>query len=71
MFKAKDLRDQSLEELEATYDDSCRKLFELINQFKSQKNLAKPHEINHTRKDIARVLTIMSEKRRQKQMQSA
>jgi large subunit ribosomal protein L29 len=65
MYKAKDLRDQSLDELEAIYDDSCKKLFELINQFKSQKKREKPHEIKHARKDIARVLTVMTEKRHQ------
>lgn len=65
MYKAKDLRDQSLDELEAIYDESCKKLFELINLYKTQKKREKPHEIKHTRKDIARLLTIMTEKRRQ------
>lgn len=65
MYKAKDLRDQSLEELEAIYDESCRKLFELINDFRSQKKREKPHEIKHARKDIARLLTVMTEKRSQ------
>lgn len=68
MYKAKDLRDQNLEELEAIYDDSCKKLFELMNGFKSQKKREKPHEIKHTRKDIARLLTIMAEKHRQNQI---
>ncbi len=45
MYKAKELRDQSLEELEATYDEVCKKLFELNNQFKAQKKRDKPHEI--------------------------
>jgi large subunit ribosomal protein L29 len=71
MYKAKDLRDQNLEELEAIYDESCRKLFELINQFRSQKKREKPHEIKHARKDIARLLTVMTEKRRQNQIQSS
>jgi large subunit ribosomal protein L29 len=65
MYKAKDLRDQSLEELEAIYDDSCKKLFELNNQFRSQKKREKPHEIKHARKDIARLLTVMTAKRSQ------
>ena len=65
MYKAKDLRDQSIEELEAIYEDSCRKLFELNNQFRSQKKREKPHEIKHARKDIARLLTVLSEKRGQ------
>jgi large subunit ribosomal protein L29 len=71
MYKAKDLRDQSLDELEAIYDDSCRKLFELINQFKSQKKREKPHEIKYARKDIARILTVMTEKHSQNKTQSS
>jgi large subunit ribosomal protein L29 len=70
MYKAKDLRDQSLDELEAIYNESCKKLFELVNQFKSLKKREKPHEIQHARKDIARLLTVMTEKRRQNQIQS-
>lgn len=70
MYKAKDLRDQSIEELEATYSDSCRKLFDLNSQFKGQKKREKPHEIKHVRKDIARLLTVMAEKRREKQNQA-
>jgi large subunit ribosomal protein L29 len=71
MYKAKDLRDQSLEELEAIYQESCKKLFELNNQFRSQKKREKPHEIKHARKDIARLLTVMTEKRRQNQTHSS
>ncbi|CAF23144.1 50S ribosomal protein L29 [Candidatus Protochlamydia amoebophila] len=70
MYKAKDLRDQSLEELEATHDESRRKLFELNNEFRSQKKREKPHEMKHTRKDIARLLTVITEKRRENQNQT-
>ena len=64
MYKAKDLRDQSLQELEANYKESCRKLFDLRSQFKGQKKKDKPHELRHARKDIARMLTVISEKQR-------
>ena len=63
MYKAKDLRDQRQEELQATYEESCKKLFELNNEFHSKKKREKPHELKHTRKDIARLLTVMTEKR--------
>ena len=57
MYKAKDLRDQSLEELEATYDESCKKaISNLIIKLKATKKREKPHEIKHARKDIARLL---------------
>jgi large subunit ribosomal protein L29 len=64
MYKAKDLRDQSLEELEATYDESRRKLFALQAELRTQKKREKPHEAKHARKDIARLLTVITEKRR-------
>lgn len=70
MYKAKDLRDQTIEELEAIHEDSCRKLFELNNQSKAQKKREKPHEITHARKDIARILTVMTEKRSKNQTHS-
>lgn len=66
MYKAKELRDQTLEELEAAYQNSCKQLFELVNAFKFQKKREKPHEMKHARKDIARLLTVMTEKRKQK-----
>ena len=67
MLKAKDLRDQSIQELERTYSDERRKLFELVSQLRAQKKREKPHEIYHTRKNIARLLTVLNEKRRQEQ----
>ena len=69
MYKAKDLRDQSIEELEAIYDESCKKLFVLKNELKTQKKHEKPHDIKHARKDVARILTVISEKRCGKQTQ--
>lgn len=66
MYKAKDLRDQSIEDLEAIYEDSCRNLFKFKNEVNTLKKREKPHEIKHVRKDIARLLTVMSEKRRHK-----
>jgi large subunit ribosomal protein L29 len=70
MYKAKELRDQSLEELEASYRDGCKKLFDLNHSFKFQKKREKPHEIKHARKDIARLLTVMTEKKRGQQQVS-
>lgn len=63
MYKARDLRDQSLEELQATYEDACKKLFLLNNQFRAEKKREKPHEIRLARRDIARLLTVIAEKK--------
>lgn len=62
MKKAKDFRDQSLEELEATLRDMRKTQFDLINQRTQDKKLEKPHLIRQTKKEIARLLTVISEK---------
>lgn len=66
MYKAKELRDQTLQELEVSYQECCRKLYELNHAFKFQKKTENPHERKNARKDIARLLTVMTEKRNQK-----
>lgn len=62
MLKAKDLRDQSLEELEVACGDLRRELFELLNEIRRAKKIEKPHLLRDKRKDIARLLTVMHEK---------
>ena len=58
----KQLRDQSLEELQAQYEDLNKKLFELKNQRALNKKSEQPHLFKQTRKDIARVLTVIHRK---------
>jgi len=66
MFKVEDLRNQSIEELVLLCEEARAKLFHLINDMKSKKGeYANPHERKHARKDIARLLTVISEKRYQ------
>lgn len=62
MLKAKDLRNESIDELVATLKESRRKLFDLVNQSKQSKKLEKPHHMRETRKDIAKLLTVINEK---------
>lgn len=62
MAKAKELRDQSTEELEARCRDLRKELFVLINQGKQDKKMEKTHLIRQKRKDIARLLTVLREK---------
>jgi large subunit ribosomal protein L29 len=61
-MKAKDLRDQTTEELEATHSDCRRELYELVNALKHAKKVEKPHLIRQKKKDIARLLTVLNEK---------
>lgn len=62
MKKAKEYRDMSIDELDAAYHDKCKEKFHLVNQLKHDKKLEKPHMIVHTRKEIARLLTVKNEK---------
>ena len=62
MLKAQDLRDQTIAELVAQVEDKRRTLFDLINSFKTAHKLDKPHLVRETKKDIAKLLTIINEK---------
>ena len=62
MVKAAELRDISLEELEANLESEQVNLFQLINENKVNKKLDKPHRIKQTKKDIARYHTVIREK---------
>lgn len=67
MSKAQELRDLTDEELEARYLDERKALFHLVNDKQQQgKQFEKQHKIPQTRRQIARMLTIMSEKQKVK-----
>jgi large subunit ribosomal protein L29 len=62
MLKAQDIRDQTVEELKALVNDKRKELFNMINSLKIAHKLDKPHLVRETKKDIARLLTIINEK---------
>ena len=62
MLKAKDIRDQSVEEIKATYRDISKELFLLVNEMKLTKKSEKPHLIKEKKRDVARLLTVLNEK---------
>jgi len=64
MPKAQEIREQSAEELEAGLIDLSNELFQLKNQFKLEKKLENPHRLRELRRDKARILTVLSEKKR-------
>jgi len=64
-MKAEELREMTLEELEQKEREFKRKLFNLRFQ-KATGELNNPAELKKTRRDIARVLTIVREKRGEK-----
>ena len=60
-MKASELRNKSGEELEAMLKDLKTELFNLRFQH-AINQLENPHKISETKKDIARVMTIITEK---------
>ena len=62
MLKAKDLRNMSLDELKATVMDHRNKLFVLVNEQRKADKREQPHLIRQTRKEIARLMTVITEK---------
>jgi large subunit ribosomal protein L29 len=61
---AKELRDRSPDELRKTLSDLEQQLFKLRFQ-KSTGQIENPQKIREVRKDIARVLTVIGERRHQ------
>jgi large subunit ribosomal protein L29 len=62
MSKAQKFREQSKEELEALLVDLRKELYTLVNESKQAQKFEKAHRIPETKKDVARVLTILKEK---------
>ena len=62
MKKASELRDLSADELKAQYVETRKELFHLKNDWQRSKKMENPHLLRQKRKDIARMLTIATEK---------
>lgn len=63
--KKKEFKDQSVPELKAQVDDLNREIFQLRNELATQRKLEKPHMIKAKRKDVARILTILTQKQKE------
>ena len=63
-MKAKEIREQSVDELSKTLSDLEEQLFKLRFQ-KSTGQIEDPTKIRQVRKDIARVLTVINDRRAQ------
>lgn len=63
MLKASELINLSDEELEAQYHDICRDIFEITNELRVSRKLEKPHELKVKKKDRARILTVLRQKK--------
>lgn len=63
MLKVKDLINQSEEDLKGIYKDLCREIFELKNEQRVSRSVEKPHLVKEKKKDRARILTALRQKR--------
>lgn len=62
-MKASELINLSDEELEARYEDLCREIFELTSELRVSRKLEKPHQLKEKKKDRARILTVLRQKK--------
>jgi large subunit ribosomal protein L29 len=60
--KKKEIKDQSVKELNAEVRELDREIFQLRNELATQRKLEKPHLIKEKRKNKARILTILARK---------
>ena len=65
-MKTKDIKNNSLDELRSALNDARKKLLELKFEMASA-GLKNPHDVRNTRRDIARLLTLINEKQDDKQ----
>lgn len=63
----KNEKDLSLKELEARVYELDREIFELRNELATQRKLEKPHLIKSKRRDKARILTMLTQKNKEKE----
>lgn len=64
MSRERALRDQSIEELEALSAELAKDLFHLRNEKRTGGTVEQPHLFREKRRERARVLTLLNEKRR-------
>ena len=63
MLKTKDLRGQTKEELETKIDEIEMEFFQLKSKLKTERKLEKPHLLKEKRRDRARILTVMRQRK--------
>ena len=67
MTKAAHYRNQSIEELLAILSDTRKEKFNLVNEYGMTRKASQSHIIRQKKKDIARILTLLSEKEKAEQ----
>ncbi len=66
-LKRKELKNQSVKELNTNVHNLDREIFALRNELATQRKLEKSHLIKEKRKNKARILTILTQKQNEKE----
>lgn len=67
MSKAQQFRDQSLEELEVAALELGKEIFDIRNSMRQDSKATDPNRIRMARKEVARIKTVMGEKKRKQE----
>jgi len=66
MMKITEIREQADDQLDYRISEIDRELFNLINELKTAHKLEKPHLIKDLKKEKARILTVLNERKKGK-----
>jgi large subunit ribosomal protein L29 len=62
MLEAKDLKNQTPDELKAVVRDLSKEIYDMNTEFSIARKLEKPHLLREKKRDRARVLTVLNQK---------
>lgn len=63
MSNIKEMRDMTVDQLEVFIEDLDKELFQLKNQLAMMRKLEKPHLVKDKKRDKARALMVLAEKK--------
>ena len=63
MLQAKELREKSVDQLEVQEQELARDVYQMNCELKLSRKLEKPHLVREKKRDRARLLTILREKK--------
>ncbi len=62
MRKKNEFENQSVEELNSTYNELSKKMFEMKNEISTTHKIEKAHLLRKAKRDRARVMTLLNKK---------
>ncbi len=64
MLKIIEIKDQSNDQLDFRLTEIDKELFKLINELKTAHKLEKPHMLKELKKEKAKILTVLNERKK-------